>query len=352
MSMLGVFTWMKRKSLAFVRHHYRTTYNILTLLLFICLICLVVVISIRFGANELTYKTIWNSLLHYDETNNEHVILHELRIPRAVAGLLVGSALAVSGAIMQGVTRNALASPSILGVTSGAGFMLSIAYTLFHTPSFPMLILFSFIGAGAGAALVFTLTAVAKGGITPVKLALAGAAISAFLSALSTAIGLKYDIAKDLSYWYAGSLSSIQPIHIKVAIPFVLVGLLLAMVLAKSISVMSLGEEVATGLGQRTTVIRVLCTVAVLLLTGAAVSIAGIIGFVGLVVPHIVRAIVGVDYRWILPISAIIGGSLLLFADIVARTIMSPFESPVGAVTAIIGVPFFLYLARKNGRGL
>ncbi|USK70470.1 FecCD family ABC transporter permease [Peribacillus asahii] len=342
----------EKRTLAYFADRYRTAFGLIMLLLLIILIGIAIVISIRFGASDLTYKDIWNGLFHYDETNNEHVILHELRIPRAAAGLLVGSALAVSGAIMQGVTRNALASPSILGVTSGAAFMLSIAYAVFHTPNFPTLVLFSFIGAGAGAALVFTLTAVGKGGITPVKLALAGSAITALLSALSTAIGLKFDIAKDLSYWYAGGLSSIQPMHVQVAIPFVIVGLLLAMALSKSISVMSLGEEVAKGLGQRTTLIRVLCTIVVLLLTGAAVSIAGTIGFVGLVVPHIVRAIVGVDYRWIIPISAITGGCLLLFADIVGRIITSPFETPVGAITAIIGVPFFLYLARKDGRGL
>jgi len=341
---------MKRNTHTFVHNYARSVFS---LLLFGLLICITFVLSIRFGAHDdLTYRAIWQSLLAYDETNNAHIILHELRIPRAVAGLLIGCALAVSGAIMQGVTRNALASPSILGITSGAGFMLSIAYALFSTPNFSILVLFSFLGAGAGAALVFMLTAMAKGGITPVKLALAGAAISALLSALSTAITLKFDIAKDVSYWYAGSLSTIQPIHIKVALPFVLVGLLLAMTLAKSISILSLGEEVATGLGQRTMLIRVLCTLVVLLLTGSAVSIAGIIGFVGLVVPHIVRAIVGVDYRWILPLSAITGGCLLLFADIVGRLVMSPFEAPVGAITAIIGVPFFLYLARKNGSGI
>ncbi|MFS0783265.1 FecCD family ABC transporter permease [Bacillus sp. 1P06AnD] len=341
-----------KKKLAYYADRYRTAFSLFMVLLLILLIGLAILISIRFGASDLTYKDVWDGLFHYDETNSEHVILHELRLPRAIAGLLVGSALAVSGAIMQGVTRNALASPSILGVTSGAAFMLSIAYAVFHTPNFPTLVLFSFIGAGAGAALVFSLTAMGKGGITPIKLALAGSAITALLSALSTAIGLKFDISKDLSYWYAGGLSSIQPMHVKVAVPFIIAGLLLAMSLSKSISVMSLGEEVAKGLGQRTGLIRVLCTIVVLLLTGAAVSIAGTIGFIGLVVPHIVRAIVGVDYRWIIPVSAITGGCLLLFADIIGRVIMSPFETPVGAITAIIGVPFFLYLARKDGRGL
>ncbi len=348
----GVITMNEKKSFSYLASHYRSSFRWIATIFLIILVLFAVALSIRFGASDLTYKGIWDALFHYDETNSAHVILHELRLPRAIAGLLVGAALAVSGAIMQGVTRNALAEPSILGVTAGAGFMLSIAYAVTKAPDFSTLVLFSFIGAGAGAALVFTLTAIGKGGITPVKLALAGSAITAMLSALSTTIGLKYDVAKDISFWYAGGLSSIQPIHVQVAVPFIVAGLLLAFFLSKSISVMSLGEEVAKGLGQRTTLIRILCTIVVLLLTGAAVSIAGIIGFVGLVVPHIVRAIVGVDYRWIIPVSAIVGGCLLLFADILGRIIMSPFETPVGAITAIIGVPFFLYLARKDGRGL
>lgn len=327
-------------------------WNACIILLGIVVTCISVGISIRFGASDLTYATIIDAIFHYDEENSQHIILHELRIPRAIAALLVGSALAVSGAIMQGVTRNALASPSIMGVTAGASFIVAIALAVNPNSSFYILVASSFVGAGLGAGLVFGISAFGRGGITPVKLALCGSAITTFLSGLTTAIGLKFDISKDLSYWYAGGLSSIQPMHIQVAIPFVCVGLLLAVVLSKSISVLSLGEDVAKGLGQNTGRVRILSTVVVLLLTGAAVSIAGMIGFVGLVVPHIVRMLVGVDYRWIIPVSAVLGGGLLLTADIIGRLVNSPFETPVGAVTALIGVPFFLYLARKEGRGL
>ena len=327
-------------------------WNACIILLGIVVTCISVGISIRFGASDLTYATIIEAIFHYDAENSQHIILHELRIPRAIAALLVGSALAVSGAIMQGVTRNALASPSIMGVTAGASFIVAIALATNPNSSFYILVASSFVGAGLGAGLVFGISAFGRGGITPVKLALCGSAITTFLSGLTTAIGLKFDISKDLSYWYAGGLSSIQPMHIQVAIPFVCVGLLLAVVLSKSISVLSLGEDVAKGLGQNTGLVRILSTVVVLLLTGTAVSIAGMIGFVGLVVPHIVRMLVGVDYRWIIPVSAVLGGGLLLAADILGRLVNSPFETPVGAVTALIGVPFFLYLARKEGRGL
>ena len=327
-------------------------WNVVVILLAIVATLVAVGISIRFGASNLTYATILEAIFHFDEDNSQHVILHELRIPRAIAALLVGSALAVSGAIMQGVTRNALASPSIMGVTAGASFIVAIALALSSNASFYVLVLSSFIGAGLGAGLVFSISALGRGGVTPVKLALCGSAITTFLSGLTTAIGLKFDISKDISYWYAGGLASIQPMHIQVAIPFICIGILLAMGLSKSISVLSLGEDVAKGLGQNTGRVRILCTIVVLLLTGAAVSIAGMIGFVGLVIPHITRMLVGVDYRWIIPVSAILGGGLLLVADIVGRVVNSPFETPVGAVTALIGVPFFLYLARKEGRGL
>lgn len=319
----------------------------------IILLALSVVVSINFGASStLSYQDVWSAIFHFDPTNSSHVIIRELRLPRAIAAISVGAALAVSGAIMQGMTRNPLASPSIMGVTSGSSFLIAIGLAALPGISYLGLMMFSFVGAGLGAALVFGISAMAKGGVTPVKLALVGSAITSLLSSLSTAIGIKFNVSKDISYWYAGGVSSIQPQHILFAIPFIIVGLILALILSRSISVLSLGEDVAKGLGQRTGYVQLLGTIAVLLLTGAAVSIAGMIGFVGLVIPHITRFLVGVDYRWIIPCSAILGGILLITADIVGRSVNPPFETPVSAITALIGVPFFLYLARKEGRGL
>lgn len=319
----------------------------------IVLLALSVVVSINFGASStLNYQDVWRAIFHFDPTNSSHVIIRELRLPRAIAAISVGAALAVSGAIMQGMTRNPLASPSIMGVTSGSSFLIAIALAALPGISYLGLMMFSFVGAGLGAALVFGISAMAKGGVTPVKLALVGSAITSLLSSLSTAIGIKFNVSKDISYWYAGGVSSIQPQHILFAIPFIIVGLILALILSRSISVLSLGEDVAKGLGQRTGYVQLLGTIAVLLLTGAAVSIAGMIGFVGLVIPHITRFLVGVDYRWIIPCSAILGGILLITADIIGRSVNPPFETPVSAITALIGVPFFLYLARKEGRGL
>ncbi|MDF2902632.1 MAG: ferrichrome transporter permease [Bacillus sp. (in: firmicutes)] len=306
--------------------------------------------SIHFGAADLSYKTVWKAIFAFDSENSSHVIIRELRLPRAIAAVIVGAALAVSGAIMQGMTRNLLASPSIMGVTAGSSFLIAIAFAFLPAITYTGLISFSFIGAGIGAVLVFGISSLSKGGMTPVKVALAGSAITSLLSSLSTAIGIRFNVSKDISYWYAGGVSGVQMSQVKYVLPFVFAGLILALLLSRSISILSLGEEIAKGLGQNTMMIKILGTITVLFLTGAAVSIAGMIGFVGLVIPHITRFLVGVDYRWIIPCSAVLGGILLILGDIIGRMINAPFETPVGAITAIIGVPFFLYLARKEGR--
>lgn len=309
-------------------------------------------LSISFGAVEIDLTTVWTAVFQFNQELTSHQIINELRIPRAVAAAFVGAFLAVSGAIMQGMTRNPLASPSIMGVTDGAAFALAIAFAFFPGTSYIGILFWSFAGAGLGASLVFTVGAFSKGGLTPVKLALAGAAIGAFLSSLSTAIALHFDIARDLSFWFAGGVAGTTWVSVKLLFPVAIGGLFLAFCLARSITVLSLGDDVAKGLGQRTLMVKILGTVVVLVLTGAAVSIAGAVGFIGLVIPHITRFLVGVDYRWIIPCSAVLGGLLLVLADIGARMVNPPFETPVGVITALIGVPFFLYLARRDGRGL
>ncbi|MFJ7747905.1 FecCD family ABC transporter permease [Peribacillus sp. NPDC097295] len=311
-----------------------------------------IIVSVNFGAADLNYRDVIKALFEFDENNSSHVIIRELRFPRAIAAVCVGAALAVSGAIMQGMTRNPLADPSIMGVTAGSSFLIAVALAFLPGMTYIGLMMFSFAGAGLGAAIVFGITSLTRGGSTPVKLALAGSAIASLLSSLSTAIGIKFNVSKDISYWFVGSVSSVQPQHISFALPFILGGLLLALLLSRSISILSLGEEVARGLGQNIFLVKFTGMIVVLLLTGAAVSIAGMIGFIGLVIPHIVRFLIGSDYRLIIPCSAVLGGTLLVVSDIIGRTVNIPFETPVGAITAIIGVPFFLYLARKEGSGM
>lgn len=314
------------------------------------LLLLTMAISVSFGAAEIALSTIWDSIRHFDESNPSHLIIYDLRMPRVLAAAFVGAFLAVSGVIMQGLTQNPLASPSIMGVTSGSAFMIAIAFAFFPGTSHYGLLLWSFSGAALGFGMVFGIGSFSKRGLTPVKLALAGAAVTALLQSLSTAIALQFNVARDVSFWYAGGVAGVRWQSIRAAFIIAIVGLVGAICLSRSLTVMSLGDEVAKGLGQRTGLVKFFCSLVVLLLTGAAVSIAGTVGFIGLVIPHITKRIVGIDYRWVIPCSAILGAWLLVVADVVARVINAPYETPVGALTALIGVPFFLMLARKEGR--
>lgn len=316
------------------------------------LLVLSIGLSIMYGAADIHFSTIWQSLTQFDPTQSSHQIIRGLRIPRGLAAAMIGAALAVSGSIMQGMTRNALASPSIMGVTAGASFMMALALVLTPQASNITMMAWAFAGAGLGTGIVFGVGSISKSGLTPVKLALAGTAVTALLSSISSGIAIHFNIAKDISFWYAGGVSGVQWEHVQLLAPIMVIGLIIAFLLANSITVLNLGDDVARGLGQQTALIKITGTLVVLLLTGAAISVAGTIGFIGLVIPHITRFLVGVNYKWIIPCAAILGALLLVLADTASRMINPPFETPVGTVTALVGVPFFLYLARREGRGL
>ncbi|GAA0415573.1 MAG: FecCD family ABC transporter permease [Bacillota bacterium] len=309
-------------------------------------------LSISIGAADITFSTVWEAIFHYDPTSTSHSIIQELRLPRTLAGVLVGASFAVAGAMMQGMTRNPLADPGILGINAGAVFMVAICFALFPGMSYNGLILFSFIGAGVSVVLVFGISSMGKGVVTPVKIVLAGAAVTAFFTALSEGIGIYFSLSQDLAFWFAGGIAGVKWTQLKLMFPWVLGALIAAMLLSKSITILSLGDDVAKGLGQRTKLVRAAGFIIVLLIAGVAVAVAGPIGFVGLIVPHIARFFVGVDYRLIIPCSAVIGGFLTCIADIGARMINAPQETPIGALFALIGVPFFLYVARKERRNL
>lgn len=308
--------------------------------------------SISLGAADIDFRTVWQAVLHPDLSQSSHQIIQDIRLPRAIASALVGAFLAVSGAVMQGLTRNPLAEPAIMGVTDGAAFAIAAAFAFFPGGSAISLMVWAFLGAGLGALLVFSTGSLAKGGLSPVKLALAGTAIGAMLRALSTALAIHFHVAQDISFWFAGGVAGTTWTGVHILVPVGVIGFVLALMIARSVTVLSFGEEVAKGLGQRIFLVKLVGVIVVLLLTGAAVSIAGSVGFLGLVVPHITRMVVGPDYRYIIPCSAVLGALLLVLADLGARMVNAPFETPVGAITALIGVPFFLYLVRREGKGL
>lgn len=317
------------------------------LALFLLLIVLAYV-SIQVGAKDISLDSIFKALFFYDSTNSSQVIIRTSRLPRTLAAIMVGGSFAVSGAIMQGTTRNPMASPSILGINAGAGFGLALAMILFPAASLNTTVLCSFLGAALGTAMIFLVSSFSSGGNQPLKLALVGTAITAMFNAVSQALAVGFKLSQDLTFWNAGGIAGLRPAQIRLLLPYTITGLVIAFIMARSVTILSLGEEVAVGLGGKTKQIRFFSSLAVLILTGSAVAIAGPIGFIGLVVPHAARFLVGVDYRKVIPCGMLAGAVLLLLADIISRLINPPFETPVGAITALIGVPFFIWLAGKK----
>lgn len=308
-------------------------------------------LSVSVGAANIKLSAVWDAIIHYQPTLTDHQIIVDMRLPRALAAALIGAGLAVAGAIMQGMTRNPMADSGLLGLNSGAGLAIAICYALFPGISFMNTMFYSFAGAAVGALLVFGIGFMSRGGMTPVRLTLAGAAVSMLLVALAEGIAIRFRVGQDLAFWYAGAVKGTTWVQINAVYPWILVGLLAAIGLSKSISLLSLGDEVAAGLGLKTGWIKAISMLVVLILAGSSVSLVGAIGFVGLLVPHIARFLVGVDYRWVIPSSAVLGSLLLVYGDILARLIHPPHEEPIGALIALIGVPFFLYLALKQRGG-
>ena len=277
--------------------------------------------------------------------------IQTLRWPRLLAAFIVGISFAVSGALMQGVTNNPMASPSILGINAGASFGLAIAMIIVPAASLNVSILFAFLGAALATGVILFLAKRVGGKATPVYLALAGTAIGDVFTAVTQMLVVFFEVAQDLSYWTAGGISGIRMKQVFLVLPWTMIGLLIAISISKSVTLLSFGEEVAIGLGSNLDRVRAFAGVTVLILSGSAVALAGPIGFVGLITPHIVRKMVGIDYRRVIPFSALVGTVIVVVADVLTRLVNPPYETPLGAITAIIGVPFFIYLANRRGGG-
>lgn len=307
------------------------------------------IIAIVFGAANITVKDVWLALTT-NTTSASISIIREIRLPREIAAIFVGAALAVSGAMMQGMTRNPLADPGLLGLTAGANAALAVVLAFIPAANYFGIMIACFIGAAVGAGMVFGLGIMKKGGFSPMRIVLAGAAVSAFLYAIAEGIGIYFKVSKDVSMWTAGGLIGTAGGQLQIIIPFISIGIVVALILSRQLTILSLSEETAVGLGQKTTQIKVILFIIITLLAGASVALAGNMAFIGLMVPHVVRAIIGTDYRYIIPMSAISGAIFMLFADTLGRTINAPFETPVAAIVALIGLPFFLFIVRKGGK--
>ncbi|MBN8234864.1 iron ABC transporter permease [Halobacillus kuroshimensis] len=305
-------------------------------------------VAMTFGAADTTFKQAWASMTT-SSLDSTTTMLREIRLPREIAAALVGAALAVSGAIMQGLTRNPLADPGLLGLTAGANAALAVTFAFFPSTNYMGIMLACFIGAAVGVVLVFGIGSAKRGGFSPFRIVLAGAAISAFLFAVAEGVALYFKVSKDVSMWTAGGLIGTSWSQIQLIAPIVFIGTIVAVLLARQLTIISLNEEVAVGLGQNILTVKIILFIVITLLAGAAVALVGNLAFVGLMVPHMVRPIVGNDYRMVLPMSALFGGAFLLLADTLARVINAPYETPVAAIVAVLGLPFFLFVIQKKG---
>ncbi|GIQ66795.1 ferrichrome ABC transporter permease [Paenibacillus cisolokensis] len=315
------------------------------------LIAATFVLSVRYGTKSMDAATVWDALFHYDPENMDHLIVRTSRIPRAIGALLVGAFLAVSGALMQGMTRNDLASPSIMGVSDGSVFAITLCMIWMPGDSAMSMIVWSVIGSAFGALLVFGAARLLPGGMSPVSLAVLGTVIGMFLNGVSQALSTYFQVSQNISFWYNARLHQMDPAVIRLSIPFAVAGLAIALMTSRRITALSFGDETAAGLGVRIRLIKSLAMLSVMLLTGISVAIAGKIAFIGLIIPHIARFLVGQDYRRIIPYGALLGAFFLAWCDLISRFVNHPFETPVGVVTALFGVPYFLYLIRKRGGG-
>lgn len=318
------------------------------LLIGVSLLIAAFIISMIFGAADTSLKDLWHAISS-DHTNQNSSILREIRLPREVAAIAVGSALAVSGAIMQGITKNPLADPGLLGLTAGANFALALSLALIPSLNYFSIMLICFIGAAIGMVLVVGIGMIRKGGNSPLKLVLAGSAVTAFLTAIAEGISLFFHINKNVSMWTSGGLIGTSWGQLKVILPAILIGIAVAFFLSRQLTILSLSEDIAVGLGQKTALVKGLLFAVIIILAGAAVALVGNMAFIGLMVPHMVRWAAGTDYRYLLPITAIAGGIFMLMADTVARTMNAPYETPVAAIISILGLPFFLFIVKKGG---
>nr|WP_320781864.1 iron ABC transporter permease [Streptomyces sp. CRN 30] len=310
-----------------------------------------VILSLAVGSSHVPLRDVVHGVFDPDRSVRAQLVVREVRVPRTLAGLLAGAALGLAGTVMQGVTRNPLADPGLLGINAGAAVAVVFAMSVLSLTEPGQYIWFGFLGACLAAALVYGVASFGREGATPVKLALAGAAASGLLISLTDTMLLTDSQTYDqYRFWQVGALNGRDLDVIRQALPFVVVGGILALAMGPRLNGLALGDDIARALGQRVGVARLTGAAGVVLLCGAATAVAGPIGFVGLAVPHAVRMLTGPDHRWILPYSALLAPLLLLVADVIGRVIAPPGEVQVGVVTAAVGCVPFILLVRRRGK--
>lgn len=319
----------------------------ITILLLLFLLCS----SIVYGYTDTTWKMAINAFTDFNGTN-EHIVIQSVRLPRALIASAIGASLAISGVLMQTLTKNPLASPDIFGVNAGAGLAVVTGVTVFGISNLQVFTWLSFLGAAVAAISIYLIGSMGRGGLTPMKLTLAGAAMTAMVASLTQGLLVSNEaLLEQVLFWLAGSVSGRSLDNLVAVLPYLVAGWGLALIMSGKMNVLSMGEDVAKGLGLNIAFLKLVLGLAIILLAGGSVAVAGPIGFIGIVVPHLTRSIVGIDHRWLIPFSGLFGAVLLIAADVISRYILMPREVPVGVMTAIIGTPFFIYIARKGFSG-
>ncbi|QKS72995.1 iron ABC transporter permease [Paenalkalicoccus suaedae] len=305
--------------------------------------------SLSIGQTTISFRSTIDALLNYDATNTEHIIVTTSRLTRSVIALLVGMNLAIAGVFIQALTRNPLAAPDLLGINSGAIFFIVFAITYLELTSLSSYMWFAFLGAAVAGVTVFFLGSIGRDGLTPIKVILAGVALSAlFVSFTQGMLVMDEQSMQTVLFWISGSVAGRSMDMLLSVMPYLVGALVISLFMSRAMGVFATGDDVAKSLGQRVGLTKAIMGLLIIVLAGGSVAIVGSVGFIGLIVPHMAKKLVGPDYRWVIPYSALLGASVLLAADIVARTILAPQEVPIGVMTALIGGPFFLYLARKG----
>lgn len=326
--------------------HKRKRRTTLTYIVSLCFLFICIYLNMAIGSSKINFSDIVHYVTGHTDTKATF-LLYNVRVPRMIAGLFIGGALALSGLLMQAMTRNPLASPKIFGVSSGASFF--IVFVTIIIPSLEYYALYlGVIGAFIGGLTVYTLSGATKG-MTPIKLALAGMAIHLFFSSMTEGIIILNENSNEqVMFWLVGSLSSMKWDEILTILPWIIGALIVTIFIGRQLTIMELGDDIAKGLGQNINKVRIIIGLLVIILTGMSVSVAGPIGFVGLIVPHIVKRYVSKNYLVMIPLTFIIGADLLLLSDVLSRLITYPYESPVGIVTSFVGALYFLFITIKG----
>ena len=324
--------------------------NKLTIIFIICSFVLLVgglVLAIRLGSVHITFKDIWDSIFNYSETL-ELMLVRDVRIPRALSVLITGGILGVTGAMLQGITRNPIAEPSILGISQGATLVIAIFYAAGIGITTRNVMIASFIGAFITGLIVLSFISKKANNNSITKILLAGTAISTFFISLTTVIGLLSNQSQMIGFWVSGGFRNATWSDFKLVSIIGILGLIIAILLSPKINILNLGDDVAIGLGENPERIRFITLMTMIPMCAAAVAVGKNIAFVGLIIPQIVRKILGEDYRRNIPCSFLLGSVLLTYADIAARMLFNPYETPIGIFTVLIGIPFFISVARKE----